>query len=423
MFRSRTWLGNVAFWWFVSGALLFPARGWAQAAPPPLTGATTQTIDEVRKDYPFHMGPLYLKPQLQLKEFGVDTNVFNQGDAPQSDFMATLTPQTQVAMTFGRRALLTSTLGTDLVYYQKFSSERSVDPQVGIRAEMYAKRLTLFAQNSYLNTRQRSNNEIDLRTRHLQNDVGGGVSVRLTPKVSVEVAGGIGKTRYKDRVYLGQNLKETLDRDTTGFSVTALDRLTPLTTVSVRYERLRDDFPFSPDRNTNSFSVVPGVTFKPRALIKGYAALGYRSFTPNSPLMPDYVGLVSRLNLSYSLFGSTTFGVSFDRDVAYSFEVSNPYYLDNSVGLFVRRQLTGRFDVILNATRNRADYRDLGLPTAVPPDERTDTTDTFGGNVGYRLKGQTRLGFGASYYKRDSTRVTFREYDGFRIGMTATYGF
>ena len=52
--------------------------------------------------------------------------------------------------------------------------------------------------------------------------------------------------------------------------------------------------------------------------------------------------------MSYTLLGATTFGVTYDRDVTYSYQVIKPYYLDNSVGLFVRRAVGGRYDVIVN---------------------------------------------------------------------------
>jgi len=39
------------------------------------------------------------------------------------------------------------------------------------------------------------------------------------------------------------------------------------------------------------------------------------------------------------------------------------------------------------------------------------------------LKGQTRIGFGASYWTRDSSLAETRLYEGFRIGTTVTYGF
>lgn len=386
---------------------------------------SSQAIDDVRKNYRIHAGPFYIKPALQLKELGVDTNVFNQAGEQKSDFMFTVTPQADVAVPFARRGLLTTTVGTDVVYYARYASERSLDPQLTVRGEAYANRLTLFAEDAYLNTRQRPSYEIDLRSRHRQNDLLAGAAVRLTPKLSVEVAGTRGETRYDaDAVFLGTSLQETLNRDTKGYSVIAREKLTPLTTLSVRYENQQDRFVSSPLRDTDSFRVMPGVEFKPKALISGTAFVGYRSFKPKSSLLPEFSGLVSQLALSYTLLGATTFGVTYDRDANYSFEPLTPYYIDNGVGIFVRRAVGGRFDIIGNAARHRYNYQNLATQSAqfasIP--KRVDTTDNYGANLGYRVKRQTRIGFGVSYWTRDSTTVV-RNYNGLRLGTTVTYGF
>jgi hypothetical protein len=408
--------------------ILLPAAVFAQSAPIAAittTPGSSQTIDEIRKAYRLHGGPFYINPGILLKELGVDTNVFNQAGDQQSDFTFTITPKADIAIPFARQALLRMTAATDVVYYQKFESERSLDPQVTARGEVYGNRLTIFAQGAYLNTRERPNYEIDVRSRHLQNDYTAGASVRITTKLSVEVAALRSRTRFDgDAVVLGTRLEQTLNRDENGWGVTARDRLTSLTTVAVRYERQHDRFEFSPERDSDSFRVMPGVEFKPRALVKGSAYVGYRKFTPQSRLLiPEYAGLASQLTLSYTLLGATTFGVTYDRDVDYSYEVGTPYFVDNSPGVYIRRALGGRFDVLVNAARHRYSYRDLGLPNFVAETARVDTTDNFGANLGYRLKQNTRLGFGASYYTRTSTRSAFRDYNGLRAGMTVNYGY
>jgi len=387
------------------------------------TPGSSQTIDEIRKLYHVHAGPFYVNPGLLLKELGVDTNVFNQPGDQKSDFTFTVTPKADIALPFARRGLLRTTASVDAVYYANYVSERSLDPQVTLRGEAYARRLTLFAQGAYLNTRQRPNYEIDLRSRHVETDGSAGLAMRLTSKFSVELAAHTESIRYDaDQFFLGTSLQKTLNRDTTGYSVTARERLSVLTTVATRYEAFRDRFPLSPERNSDNYRIMPGVEFKPRALVSGSAYVGYRSFSPRSELLPAYNGLVSELALSYTLLGATTFGVTYDRDVAYSFEALNPYYLENSVGFYVRRAVGGRFDVIVNAARHRYDYRDNPVLAGLS-DPRTDTTDTYGANLGYRLKQDTRIGFGANYYTRTSTRETFRQYDGLRIGTTVNYGF
>ena len=409
----------------IAAVLLVPAVAGAQIpTAPPSTGGSTQTIDDVRKDYRIHGGPFYVNPAILLKELGVDTNVFNAAGEQKSDFTFTVAPQADIAVPIARRALLRAIVGTDVVYYAEYESERSVDPQVTLRGELYARRLTFFAEGDYLNTRQRPSYEIDMRSRHLENNVAFGVNVQLTPKTSVEVAARGGRIRFDgDAFFQGTSLKETLDQDTRGYSVVGRHKLTFLTTLAAKYDRLEERFPLSPIRNTDSYRVMPGVEFKPKALISGFAYVGYRNFTPLDAALPAYTGLVSQVGLSYTLLGSTTFGFTADRDVAFSFEELTPYYVDNSYGVFVRRAVGGKWDVIANATRHRYAYRNLAVQALDPAPERVDVTDNLGANLGYRLKKQTRVGFGAAYYTRSSNVKTFRDYDGLRVGTTVTYGF
>src|SRR4051794_16718734 len=148
--RSRT-LCNLTL---ALAALMLPAAARAQSP-----GA--EQIDEVRKTASAHLGPLYVTPKIALREFGVDSNVFNTAGEPQSDFTATLVPMADIWVPVARRALLQTTVATDLVWYADFDSERSIDPNIASRAELYLGRITLFAEGGYLNTRQRLNYEVD----------------------------------------------------------------------------------------------------------------------------------------------------------------------------------------------------------------------------------------------------------------------
>jgi hypothetical protein len=409
----------------LTSLLLLPAAARAQTPTPAQTPTNDAgNVDQIRKNSRIHVGPLYINPTLLLKEIGVDSNVFNAAGEQKSDFTTTFTPQADIALTFARRALLKATVGSDLVYYQKYDTERSIDPQVKVRAEAYAHRLTLFAEGAYLNTRQRPNYEIDIRSRHVEQDAQAGAALRLTPKLSIELAARRAEARYDaDAVIAGTNLRETLNRSTEGLTGAVRHRLTPLTTLSVQFDRLADTFTFSGVRNSRSFRVMPGVEFKPRALVSGSAFVGYRKFTPDNPLiLPQFSGLVADLGLSYTLLGSTTFGVSYHRDLAYSYEVANPFFIDNSVGASIRRALVGRFDTIVSADRHTYDYEQLlTLPAAAL--QRADTTWVYGANIGYRIRRQARIGFGARYFTRDSTTVSLVRYDGLRLGATFDYGF
>jgi len=400
-------------------ALAIPAASLAQSFPP-------REIDEVRSEARMHAGPFYATPTLRLKELGVDSNVFNEAGEQKSDFTFTVAPKIDVWVPIAQRALIKATAVTDFVWYAEYDTERSIDPQLAVRGELYLHRITLYAQNEYVNTRQRPNHEIDLRSRHVEDTVTAGAQVAITPSLSVDAAGRRFETRYNtDAQFDGTSLQRTLNRETRGLQLTARHRLTPLTSLALRYDRLQDRFEFLPTRDSDSYKVMPGVELEPQALLKGSAYVGYRKFTPLDPaVLPEFSGLVAELGLSYTLLGSTVFGVSYARDLSYSYEEQRPFFIDNSVGASVRRALGSRFDVLVSADRHEYEYYEaltaVSQPGEVIP---MDVTWNYAGSVGYRLGRDGRLAFGVSYWQRESTRSASREYDNLRFGSSFTYGF
>ena len=396
-------------------AIGIPASAAAQ------TEASSQPGD-VRTEARGHVGPFYLTPGVRLKELGVDSNVFNSAGEQKSDFTFTVAPIIKVSVPMARRALLTTTLASDLVWYAHYATERSVNPQVTVRGEVYLNRITVFGETAQLSTRQRPNYEIDVRSRRADNTVSTGVRVALTSKFLVEVGGHRDEIRYdSDAAFDATNLQRTLNRDTRGVQLTARHRLTPLTTLAVRTQVDQDRFILSPSRDSDSYRVLPGVEFGPQALLKGSAYLGYRKFTPlaQGELRP-FSGLVGELGLSYTLLGATTFGLSFRRDLAYSYSEFQPFFIDTAIGASIRRALGSRFDVLGSADRHNYDYRSF-LTAGLDDGPRVDNTWNYAASVGYRVGRGGRLGFGASYIQRDST-IPWRAYDNLRFGTTFSYG-
>src|SRR5262252_2121454 len=106
---------------------------WAIPAVVTAQPTTPAAIDEVRENDRMHFGPLYAKPLLQLKELGIDNNVFNTYGEQHSDFTATFAPRMDWSVPVAKRALFQATTAADLVWYAQYASERSVDPQLDVR--------------------------------------------------------------------------------------------------------------------------------------------------------------------------------------------------------------------------------------------------------------------------------------------------
>jgi len=420
MLRRR---GNAGWgaWSIVIGlALAMPRAAAAQSG--------ADAVEDVRQNARIHVGPLYASPSLMLKEFGIDNNVFNvYGDRQQSDFTMTFTPKADLWLTMAKRAVIRTSAAADLVWYDKFADQRSFDPAAALRGELYFNRIMLFGEGTYLNSRQRPNQDIDVRARHVDKQIGGGTRVAMTPEVSVELTARLMTNRYDPTVeYDNSSLQRALNRDNQLLGVGARYRLTSLTSLAVRYERERDTFPLSPWRDSESYRVMPGVEFKPRALINGSAYVGYRKFTPANPaILPGFEGLVARVAMSYTLLGATTFGLSGSRDLTYSYEELQPFFIDNSFGASMRQALGRRFDILTSADRHAYEYQDLLTSDLSLADRavRSDVTWNYQGSFGYRLGHNGRAAIGASYWQRDSTTRPFRDYDNLRFGGTVSVGF
>lgn len=396
--------------------VLAPATASAQA-PVVVPG---QPRPDPRIDARMHVGPVYITPTAQVRNMGVDTNVFNEFENPKSDFTTTLVPKVDLWLPVSRRFLLTTSTDAGLVYYQKYSDQRSIDPHVLVRGDILLRRLSFFAEDDFTWSKERGNLEIDDRVRQRVNTSRAGVDFGLTPKFSTEVS--LYQSTYDFDASLTSlraiNYRAGLKRNERGLRIDLSHKLTSKTTLLLEGETQRARFDFASVKNADGFRISPGVVFAPRALISGIAKVGIRRFTPLNAATPSFQGVVSSLNLGYTLLGATRLSFETARDLNYSYDVSQPYYISTEVGGGIRRQLRGDMDTVLRASRTRLNYRALADVTTAP---RQDSNLNYSADIGYRLTRDARVGFVVAWLRRESS-VETRAYHGMTAGFSITYG-
>ncbi len=369
------------------------------------------------------LGRLLLNPAIALTNLGIDTNVFNETDSssPKRDFTLTVTPQTELWLRMGR-SWLTGTLKEDLVWYKTYSSERAANESARIGWLMPLNRLTFNAAANYLNTRDRPGYEIDARSQ--RNEVGyrGGADVRVGPKTTIGLAGTRKMIRFDSvAIFDGVSLSEALDRVETGGAITAGYQLTPLTGLTLDVGRAQDRFESSPIRDSDSTAVTMGVKLDPFALIKGSASIGYRDFRPLAPDLPGYQGLTAGADLTYIAFGTTRIGLQVFRDVQYSFQLQQPYYLLTGVQATITQQVYGPIQIAGRLGNQRLAYVSrIGAAGGAAAD-RIDHVRIYGGTITYRMGNDIRVGFNIDWQQRSSPVLT-RDYHGLRFGTSVIYG-
>jgi hypothetical protein len=385
----------------------------------PATAASAQDADPVA-EAPLRVGILGVAPRLTISNLGVDTNVFNDVDDPQQDFTAVISPGADAWMRLGR-GLVTFGSQLDLTYFHDYTSERSVGGMGSVRYEYRANRLRPFVSYAIANTRQRPGYEIDVRARQVRETVRAGLIVRVGPMTDFETSVRRQTIEFAgDAVFGGRALNEALNRTLEAVDASWRQRLTVLTTWVVRASGERERFDLSPERNSDSVHVSTGFELGRFALIRGSAFVGYREMTPAAGgTLPGFSGVTANVGLSYSAPTRTRLQLDSARDVEYSFEFLEPYYVQTGVRGTLTQVVTGNWDIQVHGGQDQLSYR-----SSLTPGERSrlDRIDRFGGGIGYQVNPEFRLGINVESFYRRSERPE-RTYRGLRAGAIVNYGF
>ena len=394
--------------------LVYPAPVRAQA---PADGGPDPAAVRVR------LGPLAMIPTMGLSNLGVDKNVFNDppGKQPREDFTATLTPKTDLWLHVGG-TWVTAAINEQIIWYQKYASERSASNAYSVGWKLPLTWLIVNTNVAYAKVRDRPGFEVDARVSRKDLAYGGSVEGRIMSKTFFGVRGERRKVDFDQAaLFLDVNLHDELNHVTTSSGLLLRHQITSLTSISVNATRSEDRFEFSPLRDSVSTMLGTTVTFDPFALIHGSATFGFRDFEPRSSRLPSFKGSTMAIDLSFSIYETTRFGVHAVRDIEYSYDVNQPYYLLTGFDASIAQQIFGPFDTVLRVGEQRLAYRDR-IGATINASNRTDAVHSKGLGVGYHLGKELRLGFNLDTIHRTSVVVS-RPYEGLKFGTALTYGF
>jgi putative beta-barrel porin BBP2 len=369
-------------------------------------------------------GPLWVAPKIALTNLGIDNNVFNEpeGGNPKSDFTFSLTPAFNLWLRVGETWVV-GKVAEDINWYQTYSDQRNASFGYSVGWHVPPVSLVGFKVNAARRFgRDRPGLEIDARVARTETQYDGLVELKTLSKTFVGVTARRQQVDYEDTaVFDGTSLRFQLNHVTIGAGLSLRHQLTPLTSIALTAERSEDQFEFSPLRNASSTNISGNVTLDRFALIRGSATVGYTSFRPDFAGLADFHGVTAAANLSYTLLDATRFSFDLNRDVQYSYDVTQPYYVQTKIGVSVTQQIIGPVDVVGRASWASLAYEDrAGAP--VEAVNRTDNVQAFGGGVGYHLGRDSRLGFNVDRTNRTS-ELTKRQYTNLTFGASVIYGF
>jgi hypothetical protein len=362
-----------------------------------------------------------LNPTLSLANIGIDENVFNESTNPKRDFTMTLSPKTDWWLPFAG-TWFNGVASEDLVWYDRYSSERSANTTLGVgwKAPLAISMIDVGARRVW--TQDRPSLEIDERAAQTQRSYSALLSVHVLTDTSVDLTAKVDQTRFdEDEVFNGVNLSNELNRNVTTFGLGVTQKLTPFTTLTLGASREQDRFQIDPLRDMDSIHGTATVKLDPLALIAGTFAVGYSDFSPRSATVPAYSGVTFTGGLTYVPRDTTRLKVGAQRGLEYSYDSTEPYYVQTAFNVEFAQQLFGPFDFVARVGRARLDYRrQTDVVPSVP--NQLDEVNSVGGGIGYHIGRSLRLGFNADMIRRVSADPT-RDYDRPTYGASVTYEF
>jgi hypothetical protein len=366
----------------------------------------------------FVTGPINWSPAIKLSEFGFDSNVFvERAGREVEDIIGTLSPS--VSATIDRPTLkFDSAASVDMVYFERYADQRTVNQRYAGRAELKLTRFQPYGAGRWARVRDRQSPEVDLRARRVERETTVGVNVFSVNRTSLRVSLQHGGMTYEPgQLFDGIDLAQQLNRTSTTFSGGVQFAATPLTTLTIDVSTQRENYALTPTKNQSGHRVMFAVNFAPDAVIRGSAGVGVSQLDVEDPMAIPYTGLTTNVDLSYTLLGVTRFGGRLNRETTAS--VQEPYSLQTTVGFDVQQAFVGPVDLVFRLTHQLLEYQ--GLPARNLPGH-TDTLNTYAFGALFRLSDTASVDTTFELGQRESTTPELR-YDRQRLITSVLLGF
>jgi len=410
----------------MSGRLALVVAAWLAVAV--ATGAQDEAVRSGRH----RLGPAQVTLRLQLRNAGVDTNVFQTFVDPVRDEVVVVALQGDGVLPIGRRLVVSGSGFVEQNYYRRAGDESATDFFGQGRAELRLGPLQLFGGGSGGQFTQRFSIDVDERLARQEKLGYAGAVWRLTQRLSLTgQATGEVTTFAPGTFRLGGNVKEAMDRNTLTATGQLRHALTPRTSLVLSADALEDRFISQPPdmpRVRRSYRLLGGLEFSKRAVVSGKLLVGMREFPGTlAQGSPPYRGPIGEVDLTLPLGRVASLRFQGLRDVLYASSLVEVGALRYRNAFIYERLLGEAFlplspkglATVLSAGFEEARYL-LPYPYLSPSRlaERVDHRFTAGAGLVQRLGERARIG-GHVFWARRLSSLPYFSYEGLRYGVSA----
>jgi hypothetical protein len=276
---------------------------WALATP--ASGADDPPDPDLSIEDTSRAGPFHIRPFVLLKDVGYDDNVRYSSRNPEGDTTATAGAGLRSVILWGDRGGLNLFQQFDYVAFGENTDLNHWNGDLRARGIFLLKHGTVSLEDHYVSRQERPNDEIDRRLRRKNNAITAAMRTTSEGRLNLEAALRHQGIDYSSEFPSFENQIRRLDRDETSLTLVGEVRILPKTTLTL--EGTKEDIDFvdqTEGRDSDSYSILPGMKFDASASIQGHFKLGVKSLEAPDRPQDDTDTTVGEAALSFRLGGS-----------------------------------------------------------------------------------------------------------------------
>lgn len=371
-------------------------------------------LAEPWRDARLRIGPIFFDPTFQIRDLGLDRNVFNDiKGAERRDLTGTLA-MTSLAGLQIRKFLFTARQSNSYIWYRTYRSERSVDGALKLTGELRLGVLRPWASWERQQTHARGGFEIDARAGRELPAWEVGSDVQFGWRLGVTGVYRERSTRYAEgEEFDGVALRDVLDHSAEDILGYGRLQLTDFTSAvgGVEFNRLR--FDVATLRDVDETYYFGGLESSAESRLGLNIKAGWKTQQRKDPTVPTYSGVVVAASTTFVVGDVMQLSFGVDRQVEFSYDEQYPFYVEQGGEARTIIRFLPQFDLRGDAKLAWLSYSDTLSGTEAP---RQDRTMVLGGEFGYYLGGTsgTRVGIRYEYATRVSP-VALKNYTRSRV--------
>ena len=350
------------------------------------------------------IGPFYMAPSFDLRNVGIDNNVFRDQGNPRQDLTATIAVSTIFGVHFKAFSLMI-TQDNRYLWFRRYASERSIDGGLTGLVELRLQNLRPWLLLANLKSTDRSGFEVDTRAARRTPTYEAGVDLSLGHRTGVTAGFSNKRTEYSEAQFFdGVDLKKELDNKQAFAHVKGRWQYSEFTDIVGTVEYARNEFTFDPLRSGSTFSYMVGFQGRGGAPVTGSLNAGYKTQRHDAAGVPDFKGFVLSGSVSTVAFDRLKLDLLGDRDLFFSYDPNYPFYVQQGGGLTVTARVSTRLDLIGSARGEWLRYSESFLTAALPNElntSRTDTATVLGAGFLYTVGGIAGSHFGLTFERAE----------------------